>query len=139
MAKDLFYWLNQITKDKTETLENIDYDSELSESFRKNFNPYMIMRFLMMNYKYSLILNDINGNVMKFMDNRELYKFLIKVIPVDKKFYKYIKPIKESDINFDIKAFNEVYPDVNVERNADVISLFNKEIKEYLEKEGGLQ
>src|SRR5690554_912989 len=122
MAKDLFYWLNQITKDKTETLENIDYDSELSESFRKNFNPYMIMRFLMMNYKYSLILNDINGNIMKFMDNRGLYKFLLKVIPVDKKFYKYIKPIKESDINFDIKAFNEIYPDVNVERNADVIS-----------------
>ncbi len=140
MAKDLFYWLNQITKDKTETLENIDYDSELSESFKKNFNPYMIIRFLMMNYRYSLILNDINGNVIKYMDNKQLYKFLLKVIPIDKGFYKYIKPVKEADIDFDSKLFYKIYPDVNIERNAEVLNHFNKKIKEYLKVfEGGKQ
>jgi len=139
MAKDMFFWLKQITKDKSETLDNIDYDVELNESFKKNFNPYMIIRFLMMNYKYSLILNDIHGSVMKFMDNRQLYKFLLKVIPVDKGFYKYIKPVKEAGIDFDEKLFNKIYPDVNIYKNSEILSHYNKQINKYLKKiEGGV-
>jgi len=139
MTKDIFYWLNQITKEKSENLENIDYDIELAESFDKNFNPYMIMRFLMMNYKYSLILNDLNGYVMNFMDKREFYKFLLKVIPIDRGFYKYIKPIKEVGLDFDKDLFNKIYPDVNIEKNSEVLGYFNNQINEYLKKiEGGV-
>ncbi|MFW6310611.1 MAG: hypothetical protein ACOC1K_00030 [Nanoarchaeota archaeon] len=129
---ELFYWLKQITQIKKEKLEDIDIDPSLAEDFKKGFNRYMILKFLAMNPSLYYVLDNINSYYYRNMSDIDFYKYLVDIIPIDKGFYRFIKSDKKS-YEFDEKVFNELFPEINIEENEEVIKLFEKDIKSYLE------
>ena len=67
-----------------------DYYDTLSESERKTFNKFMILRVLSMDSK---IVEEISyiSKYMEVLPDKQLYSLLIQCIPKDYKFYPYIK------------------------------------------------
>jgi hypothetical protein len=81
-------------------IQSKDYYDMLTESERKTFNKFMILRVLSMDHK---ILNKISkiSKYVEIIPEKQLYNLLIACIPKDYKFYPYIKK-STKDINLTI-------------------------------------
>ncbi len=86
---NIFEWLNEITYNKTPV-------KEISEDSWEKFNNYMINRFVSFEPKY-LDLVSIAQTIHP-QDKEKLYSFYCKVLPKQKKFFRYMKP-KEKGIS----------------------------------------
>lgn len=80
---------------------------DLSESDKKNFNPYMINRLISMHPDYITTVNYLQQYTVDGMSPREVYKLYFDILPKTKFWSKYIKSstnkdekINESLINF---------------------------------------
>ena len=71
-------------------VQSADYYDTLSESERKTFSKFMILRVLSMDQK---IVEEISyiSKYMEVLPDKQFYDLLIKCIPKDYKFYPYIK------------------------------------------------
>jgi len=71
-------------------VQSEDYYDTLSESERKTFSKFMILRVLSMDQK---IVEEISyiSKYMEVLPDKQFYALLIKCIPKDYKFYPYIK------------------------------------------------
>ncbi len=71
-------------------IQSKDYYNTLSESERKTFNKFMILRVLSMDHK---IVEEISyiSKYMEILPDKQFYDLLINCIPKDYKFYPYIK------------------------------------------------
>ena len=75
----------------------------------KEFNAFVILRFISMNEEYCELVNLVN-RVHGPMDSKMVFKLLIKLIPRGKVFSKYIKAAKiEDDISIiNISKYYEI-------------------------------
>lgn len=88
-SKSLFDFLKCLTYQKTQW-EN------LSELDQKNFNIYMINRFVSMDMDLIHLANYLQAYNMFKMNNREAYKLYYDLLPKNKIYFKYIKARKDS-------------------------------------------
>ena len=80
-------------------VQSKDYYDTLSESERKTFNKFMILRVLSMDQK---IVEEISyiSKYMEVLPDKQFYSLLVQCIPKDYKFYPYIKKTaKDVDAN----------------------------------------
>jgi hypothetical protein len=90
--KKLFDHLNAIYADQT-----VAYFDTLEDIERKDFNIYMINRFLSMNPREVPIVNLMQQYYYSF-DSRSAYLFYSQLVPKGKQFNKYVKGTKEEKI-----------------------------------------
>lgn len=91
-TRGLFDHVKQIRQSQT-----VDYFDSLTESEQKTFNKYMILRVLSMDSK---IIEEISyiSKYMEVIPEKKLYELLIKCLPKDYGFHKYIKKTAK-DVN----------------------------------------
>lgn len=90
-AKTLFDHLNAIT-----SKQDPNYWSTLSESDKKSWSNYMILRFLSMEPEWVAVISEIQP-VVQTLQPEQLYKVLIGIIPKGRKFLKYVKGNKKEE------------------------------------------
>jgi len=92
----LFDFLKDINYRKTGDLLN-------SLEAEQEFNPFMIQRFLSMNKKLTVLLNDTTNRLYNVLnEKKDWYKLLLVLVPQNKNKSKYIKKIKkEKEIDND--------------------------------------
>lgn len=85
--------------------EKLSWD-KLSVEDKKNFNVYMINRFISMDPDYIDIVNYLQKYNMNGMDKREAYKLYLDILPKKKFWSKYIKSkSKPIEVSSDIVKF----------------------------------
>jgi len=90
--KGLFDHVKHIRQNQTQ-----DYYDKLTESEQKTFNNYMVLRVLSMDPK---IIEEISyiSKYMEVLPENKMYELLIKCLPKDYGFHKYIKK-SSKDVN----------------------------------------
>jgi len=84
--KTLFDHIRQIT-----ATQNPDYWSTLTDTDKKSWSTYMIMRFLSMQPEWITTVNELQPFVER-LDPPIVYELLIGIIPKSRVFLKYVKP-----------------------------------------------
>lgn len=85
--------------------EKLSWD-KLSVEDKKNFNVYMVNRFISMDPDYIDIVNYLQKYNMNGMDKREVYKLYLDILPKKKFWSKYIKfKGKSIEVSSDIVKF----------------------------------
>ena len=78
------------------------------QEIKKDFNAFLIIKWLSMNEEYCELLNYVNGFFDK-LDKESLFKLLVDLIPKGKTFDKFIKPDNSvSDFVIDIATYYNV-------------------------------
>ena len=73
---------------------------DLSESEQKEFNPFMMNKFLSMDYNYCEIINDLQQYTIGLLDKHMVFMLYQDILPYQKKYFvKYIKGDKEQKYN----------------------------------------
>lgn len=130
-----FTWISEISKNKKITKNDILNNEYLYDNFKKTFNRFLTIKTLSYNYNMIDIINELNSYNFRLMNDLDFYDFLFKVILPSSKFYKTIKSDKEEiNFKFDISKFDEIYPYIDIEKNSDVIEIFEDDIKSEIEK-----
>ncbi len=80
----IFDWIGQIQVSKK------SWDS-FSEADQKKFSPFIINRWLSMDFDYIEIVNEFQKYAIGLLTPREVYRWYCSVLPKQKKFNKYIK------------------------------------------------
>lgn len=85
-AKTLFDHIKEVTD-----VQNPKYWETLSDTDKKTWSNYMILRFLSMKYEWVDTIADLQPYVQE-LPPKVLYRALINIIPKSRTFLKYIKP-----------------------------------------------
>ena len=122
-----FDWVKEITSIKRPA-------KEFSETEWNLFQGFMVHKFLSMNPDLLEITNYIQG--LNIQDKKQLYTIYCQFIPVDNKYYPYLKrnSLKENNILIDIL---KGYYELSYNEMKDALSLLSKEtIESILEQYG---
>lgn len=84
--KNIFDWLKEITYIKSSS-------EKFTEGDWKNFNTYLIHRYLSMNQEYIDIVNYIQ--TIPYTEKEKIYRIYCDMIPKKNVWLKYIKPTKK--------------------------------------------
>lgn len=90
-SKTIFDHINNISFEKNE-----DYFKTLNKSEQKEFNIYMLQRFLSMDKRFTNFISYIDKYSFSVMDKGMYYKLVMSTLPKERNFYKYIKKSKET-------------------------------------------
>lgn len=125
--KNIFYHLNQITKYK-----NKNYWESLTEIERKEFNIYMINRYLSMNFNWIDTINFLQ-KYTHTLPKKLSYILYEKLIPKSNIFLKYIKNKKESTIDKNVIDKITKYYKCSISEAYNYLEILDKnDIKELL-------
>ena len=116
----IFDHLNSITITKEE-----NYISNLDEPSKKDFNIFMLQRFISMDKKFTGLVSYIDKYAFNVFDKEMYYKFMSSWIPKAKYFFKYLK--KESKV----KKYPEWFLELVKESYGGLIS--RRKAEQYLE------
>lgn len=125
--KSLFDHINSIsyTKDK-------DYFKSLNESEQKEFNVYMMQRFLSMDKRFTNFISYIDKYAFTVLDKEMYYKLLMYTLPKEKIWFKYIKKSKEvKEDEIVIEMLSKKF-DIPKRRAMEYIQFLSKEDKKEL-------
>ena len=120
---ELFDYLKAITVTK----EDLDFNNE---EIRKDYQPFMISRFISMTEVFTQVVNEIN----KYPDiSKEThFRYFFSVLPKRRQFFKYIK--KKKDLSQDEKLIIANYFEVGLTDAERYIQMLDeKQIKEILD------
>jgi len=120
---ELFDYLKALT----ERNDFVDFDNE---EVRKDYQPYMISRFISMAEVFTQVVNEIN----RFSDipKETHFRYFFSVLPKRRQFFKYIK--KKKDLNQDEKFIIANYFEVGLNDAERYIQILDEsQIKEILE------
>ena len=112
-----FDWVKEITSTKRPA-------EQFSEAEWGLFNPFIIQRFLSMNPSLLEIVNYIQG--INIQDKKQLYAIYCDFIPVDKKYYPYLKKNTMKENNELINILKE-YFELSYNEMKDALSFLSKE------------
>jgi hypothetical protein len=107
-------------------VQNVDYYKNLSESDRKSFNHFMILRALSMN---PTLVDDIS-KIFQYFDSipsEQLYKVLISLIPSDRRFYPWVKSKREKMNSQLLELIAKKYEISTDRANEYILMLMNME------------
>lgn len=95
------------------------------QEHRKQFNPYMVHRFLSMNPKYLDIVNYVQG--LNIQDNKKIYEVYCFMIPKSKNTYSpYIKSSTKKTISPEATKQVSEYFECSLKEAEEYISLVDK-------------
>lgn len=119
---ELFDYLKALT-DKN---EDLDFDNE---EIRKDYQPYMINRFVSMAEVFTQVVNEINRYDLPKSVH---FRYLFSVLPKRKQFFHYIK--KKKDLTQTEKLVIANYFEVGLKEAERYIQLLDeKQVEEILE------
>jgi len=119
--KNIFYHLNQITQYK-----NKNYWNSLNENEKKEFNIFMINRYLSMNYYWVDIINFLQKYNHSLPKNLS-YILYEKIIPKEKIFLRYIKNKNNKSIDKQIINILKKYFECSKSEVLDYLNILNKD------------
>jgi len=120
---ELFDYLKALT-------ERNDFVNFDEEEVRKDYQPYMINRFVSMAEVFTQVVNEIN----RYSDipKETHFRYFFSVLPKRRQFFKYIK--KKKDLSQDEKLLIANYFEVGLNDAEKYIQLLDEsQIKEILE------
>ena len=127
MAVTLFDWLKEITGTKK-------HWSSFNEDDQKQFNPYMVHRYISMYEPYIEVVNF--AQLLPQNDKEKIYKFYCTMIPKNNIWLKYIKGSKKKPNETILKYIADYYT-ISLGEAEDYIYILKKEgINHILEKSG---
>jgi hypothetical protein len=127
MAVTLFDWLKEITGTKKQW-------SSFNEDDQKQFNPYMVHRYISMYEPYIEVVNF--AQLLPQNDKEKIYKFYCNMIPKNNIWLKYIKGSKKKPNETILKYIADYYT-ISLGEAEDYIYILKKEgINHILEKSG---
>jgi len=123
----LFDWLKEITGTKKQW-------SSFNEDDQKQFNPYMVHRYISMYEPYIDVVNF--AQLLPQNDKEKIYKFYCNMIPKNNIWLKYIKGSKKKPNETILKYIADYYT-ISLGEAEDYIYILKKEgINHILEKSG---
>jgi len=123
----LFDWLKEITGTKKQW-------SSFNEDDQKQFNPYMVHRYISMYEPYIEVVNF--AQLLPQNDKEKIYKFYCNMIPKNNIWLKYIKGSKKKPNETILKYIADYYT-ISLGEAEDYIYILKKEgINHILEKSG---
>jgi hypothetical protein len=127
MAVTLFDWLKEITGTKKQW-------SSFNEDDQKQFNPYMVHRYISMYEPYIEVVNF--AQLLPQNDKEKIYQFYCAMIPKNNIWLKYIKGSKKKPNETILKYIADYYT-ISFGEAEDYIYMLKKEgIGYILEKSG---
>jgi hypothetical protein len=127
MAVTLFDWLKEITGTKKQW-------SSFSEEDQKQFNPYMVHRYISMYEPYIEVSNV--AQLLPQNDKEKIYQFYCNMIPKNNIWLKYIKGSRKKPNEKILKCIADYYT-ISLGEAEDYIYILKKEgINYILEKSG---
>ena len=117
-TKNIFDFLEEITNKKSPV------ESFTEEDWDKNFNSYMIHRFISFNPYYIEIANA--AQILPPQNKKQIYSFYKEFIPKRKTWFKYIKPLK-SDISEDLVSLISTYFECSKQEAREYIPILGSE------------
>ena len=128
MAVTIFDWLKEITGTKKQW-------SSFNEDDQKQFNPYMVHRYISMYEPYIEVANF--AQTLPQNDKEKIYQFYCSMIPKNNVWLKYVKGSKKKSNEKILKCIADYYT-VSLGEAEDYIYILKKEgIEHILEKSGG--
>ena len=97
--------------------------SNLSETNRKSFSPYMINRLLSMNTDYIDLVNELQKYTVGILEARDVYQLYIDLIPKKKQFNKYIKASKEAKYNANLVELLSKHFSISLKESMEYLDL----------------
>ena len=127
MAVTIFDWLKEITGTKKQW-------SSFNEDDQKQFNPYMVHRYISMYEPYIEVANF--AQTLPQNDKEKIYKFYCSMIPKSNVWLKYIKGSKKKPNEKILKCIADYYT-VSLGEAEDYLYILKKEgVGLVLEKSG---
>lgn len=127
MAVTIFDWLKEITGTKKQW-------SSFSEDDQKQFNPYMVHRYISMYEPYIEVANF--AQTLPQNDKEKIYQFYCSMIPKNNVWLKYVKGSKKKLNEKILKCIADYYT-ISLGEAEDYIYILKKEgIEHILEKSG---
>jgi hypothetical protein len=127
MAVTIFDWLKEITGTKKQW-------SSFNEDDQKQFNPYMIHRYISMYEPYIEVANF--AQTLPQNDKEKIYQFYCSMIPKNNVWLKYVKGSKKK-LNETILKYIADYYTVSLGEAEDYLYILKKEgVEHILEKSG---
>jgi len=127
MAVTIFDWLKEITGTKKQW-------SSFNEDDQKQFNPYMVHRYISMYEPYIEVANF--AQTLPQNDKEKIYQFYCNMIPKNNVWLKYVKDSKKKSNEKILKCIADYYT-VSLGEAEDYIYILKKEgIEHILEKSG---
>ena len=123
-AKSLFDHIKQITD-----FQNPKYWDTLSESDRKSWSNYMVLRFISMKPDWIELVSDIQPYIQE-LPPKTLYAALIGVLPKGKNYLKYIKGKAEDKYEKWLLELVVRYYEISIKEAEDYLKIL------YLTNEG---
>jgi len=127
---------------KNLTIEKVPWDS-YTESEKKEFNIYMINRWLSMDPDYNLIeiINELQHLTIGLLEPKEVYKLYYYLLPKQQYWLKFIKGKKESKYNPELIEYCKKYFELGEDDILDHLDILYKdldlvELREILSKFG---
>lgn len=114
--KIIFDHLNNVSNYKDK-----NYFNSLTDSEVKDFNIYMLQRYVSMEKKYISFISFIDKYAFTVLDKEMYHRMLLVTLPKEKKFFNYIKKNKEKEKE-----------ELTIEYLAKKLETSKKEAKEYL-------
>ena len=113
----LWDWLNEVSYKKSPW-------SSFSEEDKKNFNVFMINRYISMYEPYCELVNFMQK--IPYTEKEQYYKIYCEFLPKKKMFFKYIKSKVEKNKD-DTLLFLSQYWECSKEEANDYLNLLSKE------------
>ena len=116
--------------------------SEYTEAQKKSISPFMVSRWLSMNYDFIEFINMLQKYTVGLLDTREVYKLYYDLLPKTKTYSRYIKGTKESLYSDDLVQYMTKYFEVSSSEAITYLNIYFKtpegmtHVREILEKYG---
>lgn len=126
--KNIFDHLNNLTigKDKT-------YYKNLTEKERKDYNLFMLQRYISMDKRFTNFISFIDKYVFNCYDKEMYNKLMMKVLPNERIYFQYIKKNKSEKIDkLIIELLSKKFEISQREAEEYIQYLDNKDIVELL-------
>ena len=126
----IFNWINEILVSKK-------HWDDFTEDEQKKFSPFIINRWLSMDKDFLEIVNFFQKYSIGTLEPREVYKWYCDMLPMGKRFNKYIKGKKDKKYDFQLINTMTTHFECSKSQVKDYLELIHKdELIEILEKYG---
>ena len=126
---NLFKWINELFVGKR------DWDS-FSDTDKKSFSPFMVIRYLSMGKDFLPLVNYMQNYCIQSMPHKSVYQFWCGVLPKKKTYLKYIKG-KKDKFNKEVLNYIVEYFEVSRLEASEYVQLIPKENLKDLLREFG--
>lgn len=124
-AKTIFDHINNICYNKSK-----DYYKSLDDKEKRDFNIFMLQRFISMEPKYISLISFIDKYAFNCLDKEMYNNLLMNILPKEKKFFQYIKKDKKSEENELVISLLAEKLEISKKESKDLLQFLTEEEKQ---------